>query len=167
MKNIVFIFLLFLVVSCKNQNDGSKTEGAEQTSNSAEGPTPSSTATQTSIADAKNFLGKKATDVKLFDQFNLNQRIEKLLGSDFTEFKADWNDENVIAQDGEILYFTGCRKGACAENKYVVLLDMMENNINIINIRNGRPRSFEEGAVIGMTDKVAAEFERIRNTPGL
>jgi len=44
---------------------------------------------------------------------------------------------------------------------------MMESNINIINIKNGRPSSFEEGAVIGMTDKVASEFERIRNADGL
>lgn len=162
MKNIVLVLLLFIIVSCKNQNEVTKTETA-QTSKPAEAPA----ATPASIADAKNFVGKKATDVKLFDQFNLNQRIEKVLGTDFAEFKADWNEENVISQDGEILYFSGCRKGACADNKYFVLLDMMENNINIINIRNGRPKSFEEGAVIGMTDKVADEFERIRNAPGL
>jgi hypothetical protein len=163
MKNIGLVFLLFIMVSCKNQNEVSKTESTTQTSNPAE----ENAATPTSIAEAKNFVSKKATDVKLFEQFNLNQRIEKLLGTDFTEFKADWNEENLISQDGEILYFSGCRKGACADNKYFVLLDMMENNINIINIRNGRPKSFEEGAVIGMTDKVAEEFERIRNATGL
>ncbi len=163
-----FSFLLlsfFILFSCKTQNEDKKVATAEKADGSIEAEAPKVAAT--SLAEAKNFVGKKASEVQLFEKFNLNNRIEKLLGAEYAEFKADWNEENNISQDGEILYLTGCRKGACNENKYFLLLDMMESNINIINIRNGRPRSFEEGAVIGMTDKVASEFEQIRNADGL
>jgi hypothetical protein len=120
-----------------------------------------------SIKELENFIGKKPSQVQLFEKFDLNKRIEKVLGSELAEFKSDWNDETPIFKDGEILYFTGCKTGACAENKYFMMLDLVENNFNIINIRNGRPRSFEEGAVIGMSDKVAEDFEKIRNAAGL
>lgn len=163
MKNILVFLVFFLLVSCKNQNTETKAMDNVQTPKAIE----AKASVKKSLDEAKTFVGKKPTEIKLFDQLNLGQRLEKLLGNEFSDFKADWNDDNFIAQDGEILYFTGCRKGACADNKYFILLDIMENNINVINIRNGRPRSFEEGAVIGMTDKVAAEFERVRNSAGL
>lgn len=120
-----------------------------------------------SIKELENFIGQKPSQVQLFEKFDLNKRIEKVLGSELAAFKSDWNDETPILKDGEILYFTGCKTGACAENKYFMMLDLVENNFNIINIRNGRPRSFEEGAVIGMSDKVAEDFEKIRNAAAL
>lgn len=119
------------------------------------------------LTDAAQFLGKKPSEVGLFDQYNLKQRFKKLLGSEYETFIKDWNTESVIKKDEEILYFSACRANACDQNKYLVILDMADNNINIINIQNGRPRSFENKQIIGMSGNLLAEFERIKDSKGL
>jgi len=167
LKFISFLLMLFLI-SCSSKKESSTSsqataaDSAALVLNEANG-SPNAQ----SIKELENFIGKKPTEVKLFEKFDLNKRIEKVLGNELAEFNSDWNDETPILKDGEILYFTGCKKGACAENKYFMMLDLVENNFNIINIRNGRPRSFEEGAVIGMSDKLAEDFEKIRNAASL
>lgn len=165
-KLIAFSLIVF-VFACSPKKD------TPNTSNSVEKPS-----TETPIVDApksdkpslkslESYVGKKPSEVQLFDNADLTQRIEKLLGADYADFKADWNEESPIMKDGEILYFIGCKSGACAENKYFIMLDLVDPNINIINMRNGRPRSYEEGAVIGMPDTVAEAFDKTRQSQGL
>ena len=49
----------------------------------------------------------------------------------------------------------------------IVLLDLVDNNINVINFKNKKSRSFEEGAIIGMTTKIGEYFDKIRLEQGL
>jgi hypothetical protein len=160
--------LAIVVLSCssKKENSNNPAAGSEnQTSDTTNADLPKDGKNTFDGFDA--YVGKKPAEVQLFEKANLNARIEKLLGGEFADFKADWNTESTIMKDGEILYFVGCKSSACAENKYFVMLDLIINNLNIINIRNGRPRSFEEGPVIGMPDKLAGDFEKIRQAQGL
>ncbi|MBK8886761.1 MAG: hypothetical protein IPN46_09520 [Saprospiraceae bacterium] len=48
-----------------------------------------------------------------------------------------------------------------------MMIDMITNNINVIHLKDGRPVSHEESAVIGMSEKIAEDFEKTRSSDGL
>jgi hypothetical protein len=164
MKFISFFFYLILIASACT---GKKTN----TQDSAANTEPSQVATGTStthesIKSMSALVGKMPKDVKLFERYSLYPRLEKVLGDDFADFKSDWNEESPIKIDGEIIYFSGCKAGGCKENKYFITIDLVENNINVINFKNQRARSYEEGSIIGLPTKIADEFEKIRKEQG-
>lgn len=164
-----FLFSLLVVAiltSCSNNKSESKDAGSNPET-PAEIVNEESKTSMTSINDMAQFEGKLPNEVQLFEKYNLYPRFEKLLGADFADFKADWNEESPIKKDGEIIYMTGCRKGACKDNLYFLTIDLIENNINIINLRNNRPKSYEEGAIIGMPSKLADDFDKVRRSQGL
>lgn len=106
--------------------------------------------------------GKTPTEAKLFDTYALMPRFEKLLGKEFDTFKADWNTESPVEYDGEVVYFYGCKKDNCIENRYLILIDVTLNTINIYNFKGGSVRAYEEDKnVIGLNDKVADYFDKI------
>ncbi len=106
--------------------------------------------------------GKTPTETKLFDTYALMPRFEKLLGKEFDTFKADWNTESPVEYDGEVVYFYGCKKDNCKENRYLILIDVTLNTINIYNFKGGSVRAYEEDKnVIGLNDKVADYFDKI------
>lgn len=164
-------FLLILVPLLLNFNACQPKKNMGQTSNEAVGDTSaaisSASNTKKSLDGLAKYKGKKPKEVKLFEEYNLYPRLEKLLGSEFATFKSDWNEESPIETDGEIFYFTGCKLNACTDNKYFIALDPTTNNINIINFKQKSSHSYEEGSIIGMNDQVAAYFDKIRKEQGL
>ncbi|MBK7525864.1 MAG: hypothetical protein IPI53_17490 [Saprospiraceae bacterium] len=90
-----------------------------------------------------------------------------MLKDEYTTFQKDWKVESPITIQDKILFTTGCQSGDCKANKYILIIDFMDNNINIINFKYGRVRSWEERAVIGLPDKLLAQFESIRKDQGL
>ena len=169
MKQIL-IFCLVLVYSACNNTSTSTTQsasGASQTDNKDQSSKETTQIDKPSMEDAVKYVGKKPSEVDLFNQYDLNKRIENMLESDYETFKANWNEETPIMKDGEILYFIGCKTGDCASNKYFVMLDMLDTNINIIFIRGGLPKSYEESAIIGMPETVANAFQKTVSSPTL
>jgi len=160
---LIFNFLVHL--SCEPKKEAIIRKSANN--NSLSEKMNDSVAVEVSLKNIVQLVGKKPKDVQLFEKFSLNERLEKLLGSEFTIFRSEWNEETPIESDGEFAYFTGCKAGACAENKYFILLDLVDNNINVINFKNKKSRSFEEGAIIGMTTKIGEYFDKIRLEQGL
>lgn len=162
MRTSFFPLLMILtILACSPKKESNSSTVRENQTPTTEN-VASAGASNGNFSGFEAFVGKKPADVQLFDKANLNSRIEKLLGSEYQDFKADWNTESNIKKDGEILYFTGCKSSDCNENKYFFMLDLIDSNFNIINIRNGRPRSFEEGPVIGMPDGAAQDFDKVR-----
>ncbi|MBK8625853.1 MAG: hypothetical protein IPN86_09915 [Saprospiraceae bacterium] len=165
-NKLVFLLFILTAAACSSKTESAKVSNTNESAPTST-PNPDTTAaSNTAFTGFADYVGKKPTEVQLFSKSDLLKRIEKLLGEDFADFKADWNNESAIMKDGEILYFVGCKATACAENKYFIMLDLTDNNINVIQIKNGRPRSFEEGAVIGMPEKLATDFEKIRQDKG-
>jgi hypothetical protein len=163
---IIFVFILSFT-ACKNKTntDKSKSENTEITSSTINND--ATNIDKPSMEDAAKYVGKKPSEVNLFSQYNLEKRIDALLKNDAQNFKDNLNETTPIMKDGEILYFIGCKAGDCKAMKFFVMLDMLDTNVNVTVINNGTPKSYEESAIIGMTDQIAREFQRILSSPGL
>lgn len=120
-------------------------------------------------AEWKNFesaVGKKPAEVGLLSA-SLKTRLKNLLKEEYAVFEKDWNEESVIDVTDRIIFTSGCQAGDCPANKYILILDVADNNINVINFKYGQVRSWEERAVIGLPDKLLEKYESIRKEQGL
>jgi hypothetical protein len=157
-------FLLILGFhSCKNsQATPGKEASVQQDSLLESGKTD--VIPQADTKQLGNLVGKYPKDVAMFETYLPPARMEKLLGVEYPDFVKDWGEETAIQKDGELVYFTGCRKGFCAENAYLIIVDLLNNQINIMNFKGRIVRTYEEGGVIiGLTDKLANEVQRMRS----
>ncbi len=113
-------------------------------------------------------VGKLPSEAGLFTNFGLAERIEKVMGKDYQDFKETWVKETPIKKDGEILYTSGCQIDVCKANRYILIIDMLQNGINIYNFKHDKGRSYEEdNTIIGMPFKLQDDFEKIRIEQGL
>ncbi len=115
----------------------------------------------------ENAENNKPSDVSLMEANDLQSRIKAMLKDNYAEFQSDWKEETPIVIQDKILFTTGCQSGDCKANKYVLIVDFTDNNINIVNFKYGKVRSWEERAVIGLPDKLLQQFESIRKDQGL
>ncbi|MFN8339736.1 MAG: hypothetical protein U0T36_12035 [Saprospiraceae bacterium] len=163
LKSLICI-LSVIVISCNDKKvSHTDTEKAAQDT-TTQIASNQNAPTKIDIKDLGNLVGQKPTESKIFEMDHLGKRFEKLMGEHYAEFKSDWNQETPFMKDGEIIYFVGCKAPNCSENKFFVMIDLITDNINIIHIMNGRPVSHEESSVIGMTDKLAQDFEKCRSS---
>jgi hypothetical protein len=161
------MFIFFVMVSCKNQGTQSnEPEKNGQDTLISENQTPSQ-ATSANVKDLTAFVGKIPQEAGLFEKYLLPQRMQALLGVEYPDFEKDREEEGSLQKDGELIYFTVCRKGACAENTYLIIVDLLNNQINVMNFKGRIVRTYEEGGVIiGLTDKLANEVQRLRSKQG-
>ena len=160
---ILLISVLFLISGCKSAPD------------SAEQNNPEKTKEETPVIERgenaewkkfENAIGKKPAEVGLLSA-SLKERLKNLLKEEYPVFEKDWNEESVIAVTDRIIFTYGCQAGDCPANKYILILDVADNNINVINFKYGRVRSWEERAIIGLPDKLLEKYESIRKEQGL
>src|SRR5690606_36201116 len=111
--------------------------------------------------------GKLPEEAGLTKNQELQQRIKKMLGKDYSKFVSDWNTETPIVVEDRIIYISGCQKSDCKANRYLLFLDVIDNNINIINFSYGRVRSWEERSVIGLPSGHLKKYEEVREEQGL
>ncbi len=165
LKSLSLLFSLFLIFSCGEK----KTVSTDTTGGSIDTiqTEVKGFGSQAIIKEITGLAGKKPTEANLFEKYQLYPRLEKLLGNEFTTFKSDWNEETPIQAEGEFIYFSGCKANACRENRYVILIDLTYNNINVVNFKNTRQRSFEESSIIGLSYKMEDYIEKIRKEQGL
>jgi hypothetical protein len=165
LKSFSLLFSLLLIFSCSEK----KASSGDISGNSADTiPTEvKGFGTQETIKEITGLAGKKPAEVNLFEKYQLYPRLEKLLGIEYSTFKNDWNEETPIVAEGEFIYFSGCKAKACTENRYVLLIDLTYNNINVVNFKNTRQRSFEESSIIGLSLKMEEFIEMIRKEQGL
>ncbi len=164
-KSLSLLFSLFLIYSC-----GEKKATSSNTSGSSTDTIQSEVkgfGTQAIIEEITGLAGKTPAEVNLFEKYQLYPRLEKLMGTEFASFKNDWGEETPIEAEGEFVYFSGCKANACKENRYVILIDLSYNNINVVNFKNTRSRSFEESSIIGLSYKMEEYIEKIRKDQGL
>lgn len=113
------------------------------------------------INDLRQYIGKLPSEVNIFEKHNIGKRIEKVLGKNHGMFRQFWNVERPIKEDTDILYFSACKKSGCDESVYYILIDLLRNNLNVIHLTFPRPFSFEEGAIIMIPPKIAAEIDAV------
>jgi hypothetical protein len=105
--------------------------------------------------------GKKLSEVEFLTNPVIKKRLMALMGQEFDLMVQDWTQEEGIIVSENILMASGCSKSNCAGNHYIVLYDMIYNNLNVINFKQNRIRSYEENGVIGMPAKVQEAFDGI------
>ncbi|HRO09232.1 MAG TPA: hypothetical protein PK611_08490 [Saprospiraceae bacterium] len=167
MRYLLIVSLFLAFTSCKNNSSGTSISADSSASGTQANTTTQTEISKPSFEDAAQYVGKKPSEVELFKKYNLENRLKALLKTDYDTFKEGWNEETPIMKAGEILYFTACKTGSCGTNKYFVMLDMTEPNVNVTFTRGGRAKSYEESAIIGMPDQIADYFEKILGSPGL
>lgn len=161
LKSVIISLCTLLIVACKPKADA---DTAEKTSS---GVTSPAAAPKSDLKDLEKAAGKKPSEIKFFETYNLYPRLEKMLGKEYASFKADWNTESAIEYDGEVAYFYGCKKDKCTDNRYFILIDKTLNTINVYNFKGSNTRAYEEEKnVIGMSDKISSYFESIRKEHG-
>jgi len=148
--------ILLIISGCKSKTN------TEAAANPADDIKQGLSAPKKELKNIEAAHGKSPSEVKFFDTYALMPRFEKMLGKEFDAFKTDWNTGSTVEYDGEVVYFYGCKKDKCKENRYLILIDVTLNTINIYNFKGSNVRTYEEDKnVIGMNDKVADYFEKI------
>lgn len=113
-----------------NANAYSRSENAytfAQISNLADELTPSG-------KEAREIVGKTVTESKLWQNKAFDRELRKLMGPDYATMKKFWNTETPIKKFGDFLMMTGCEQQNCAENQYVIFIDLGDGRINVIHI---------------------------------
>ena len=84
--------------------------------------------------EAREIVGKTVTESKLWQNKAFDGRLRKLMGPDYGTMKRFWNFETPIKKFGDFLMMTGCEENNCAENQYVIFIDLGDGRINVIHI---------------------------------
>jgi hypothetical protein len=118
-----------------------------------------------SIADLAGMVGKKVSEVGLWDKYGIGSRIEAFMGKDkYSTLRKDWNEETPLAKDGQVMYATGCRAGTCKDSKYILVFDLKQNGINVYHFSGADLRSFEEDkTIIGMPYLMQDWYDKVRS----
>ncbi|MCC7309608.1 MAG: hypothetical protein IT173_18755 [Acidobacteria bacterium] len=84
--------------------------------------------------EAREIVGKTVSESKLWQKKIFDERLRKLMGSDYATMKKFWNTETPVKKFGDFLMMAGCEMNNCAENQYVIFIDLGVGRINVIHI---------------------------------
>src|ERR1035437_3155516 len=174
MKNILNLVLLaliaLLVVGCdlskylgKSGNveviKSSPTPVAEPTTNPPVNVTATPRPAQPGIFETlKKSAGKYPYELKLLENKDMQARLKKLLGKDFSDMKQYGNVETpIVIQDG-ILMTGGCEQHNCGDNRYYLFIDFGKDNINVVHIQDEKTNNYFEKGRISLPRKFADEL---------
>jgi hypothetical protein len=141
-----------------NRPAAAATTNAANTAPTGAAATNSNAAQVSAIAALKESKGKTATDVKLWDNKDISDRLEKLLGAEYAPMKAKWNTESPITVEGNVLRISGCEQHNCGANSYVIFMDAATDNIEVVHVRNGTMKRFSEKGEITLPPSFASDF---------
>ncbi len=162
MKNILLIVVYMIaILGCDIskyvsgvKNDNANTAKPTPTAEPKPSPTVNKKdydekpATPALSATLKKFVGKYPYEVKLLDNPALKERLKKLLGPDFAAMKANWNVETPIEIENGIFMASACQQHNCADNRYLMFVDLEKDNINVFHIENGTQTYAEHGKIV-------------------
>jgi len=156
-KNSMIFLALVSFFSCAEK-------GSNATTDSKDPQVTADSVASDTIVDGNKWsgsAGKKLSEVSFLTNPAIKNRLKALMGQEFDLMVQNWSQETGIIVSENILMATGCSKDNCSGNHYVLLYDMIYNNLNVINFRQNRIRSYEENGVIGMPEKVQNAFDNI------
>jgi hypothetical protein len=157
MRYLIFFIFAIAFLSCKNS---SETPVADSTAPNGEEMTAA--APSYNIQDLTKYVGQMPSESGIFKVANLAERTKDIMGQHFIDFENGWFDKLPVEQYEDYIYFGGCQFANCDGIKYFIIVDLTEDNINVLHYGGKRPYSFEEGAIIGMPDRISDAFEAFR-----
>lgn len=121
----------------------------------------------TGLSSLKASVGKTAFDIKLWENKDVNPRLEKLLGADYAAMKKYWNTETPIEAEGDVLMLTGCERHNCGDNQYVIFIDIAKDNINAHHFLKDTLKSYKEKGEITLPKGFADEFASMKSSSAI
>ena len=171
-KNILFLILMVLVVSCdkfkKNQSGQESPESVSEQemideSDEIKDLTKESEdeieIPDTELGFMVTYKGKYAGQEKLFENEVLAARLKKLDRFNYEAMLQLWNTETPVVIEEGILHMSGCKQHDCPSSAYDFFLDIENDNINIYNFRSNMLRLYQEKGMIDLPPGFANEME--------
>lgn len=171
-KLLPVAILLFAVLGCDlskymgggnqaNSNTAKPAPTAESKPSPTVTPKPEVTPDKAAfLQNLKKSAGKYPNDIKLLDIAVLQSRLKKLLGKDFADMKSHWNVETPIEVDSGIFMASACEAHNCGSNRYLLFVDLNDDNINVFHIEDEGTRHYFEGGEIKLPGKFAGELDK-------
>ncbi len=91
-----------------------------------------------------DLIGKYPTQEKIFDNKYLAKRLKKIERFNFDNMVRDWNTENPISIENQIIHSSGCRAHSCPDSGYELFVDLKNDNINIYFFMGNTLRVYKE-----------------------
>lgn len=110
----------------------------------------------TAVSEVENIItlneGKYPREIDLFEDEEMIERLQFLLGDRYEEMLANFNVESPIVSEDGIYKVTGCKQHACPEYYVTILLDAIRDNMNVLINQDGKIDGFGETATIDITE---------------
>lgn len=168
-KFYLVLSLSFLLTSCGSSASQTATKDRSNAKTNVIAPPYSrsenaySTASNSSLGNFMNDVGKTATEIKLWEHKEIGARLQKLMGADYAKMKKFWNVETPIKKFGDFIMMTGCEQRNCGDNKYLIFMDKSEGNINVVHIDKGKTKVWKEYGEIDLPPPFAEELAALKS----
>lgn len=90
----------------------------------------------------EGFVGKTATEMKLWDNKPVVKILKSLLGPEYTTMVKSWKTETPMKRFGDVLMLSGCERDNCTNNRYVIITSLSEGYVHVVHIGDERTREW-------------------------
>lgn len=113
--------------------------------------------------EAREIVGKTVSESKLWQKKKFDTRLRKLMGADYATMRKFWNTETPIKKFGDFLMMTGCEQHNCADNQYVIFIDVGDGTINVIHIGKDKNKTWNGYREIDLPPPFAEELAAMKS----
>lgn len=150
-----FLFSLF-ILSCSNNEDNTNYPDTDKeiTEVPADADLP--------VGPLASLKDKYPMEVNLLDNPLIKERLDKMLGDDYSDFRKYWEVETPIVVEDSVLATSGCEQHNCAANQYILQIDLRNNNINVYHFGLDSKEYAEKGK-INLPKELEEEFNIMKS----
>jgi PBP1b-binding outer membrane lipoprotein LpoB len=120
-------------------------------------PTVQQSVNRYELAYLRNFIGKRADDMKLWESQPLQGRLQALLGADYETFISSMREQIPLAEDSGVIYTIG--RNEQTKGGAVFMADIANDVIEVKQV-SGRTRQIKDYGEPGPALKVPAKVEQ-------
>lgn len=106
-----------------------------------------------------NLIDKYPTQVNLFTNEILLNRLHNMERFDTESLVANWNTETPLTIENGIIHSSGCKDNDCPGNAYELYIDLENDNINIYNFNGNTLRIYKEKGLIELPKFLQEELD--------
>lgn len=99
-------------------------------------------------------VGKYPTDIKLFEDQELTDRLKKMMGADYDEMVKNFNVVSPIKTENEMYRANGCMQHNCPGYYAFIYFDAKNDNFNVLIDRDGKVKEYIEKAKIEVGEEL-------------
>lgn len=108
-------------------------------------------------------VGKTVSEIKLWQNNEIDTRLKKLMGADYATMKKFWNTEKPINKFGDFLMMIGCEEHNCVDNQYVIVMDTSNGILNVVHIGKDVIREWKEHRDIDLPPPFADQLAALKS----